>query len=510
MRNYICTALLLCFNTFLLLGSDVFEKEIIPINLNKDIAVSEAEFSGMDWFKDKLILLPQYPDRFPSKFDGCLFSISKSEIENYLYKKHDNPLKPVKIELDSKGIEKQIKGFQGYEAIAFKNNIIYLTIEAENSGQMFAYILKGEIDSTAVKITLTPNSLKEIPLPVNLENMAIETLLIVNDKVVTIYEANGKNVNSHPFACSFDLELQTFDLLHFPNIEYRITDATRIDDDYSFWGINYLYKGDYELLNPALDIISEKYGKRSQNQVVERIIKFMTTDNQIKLKDEAPIQIKLSEDSESRNWEGIVKYDSLGFLMITDKFPKTILAYIPYSLGINDLFVFEKAGKFGFHNSLEIEIINPQYIFAQEFLKFGIAAVVDDSGWVYINKYGKKIIRPHVVDNGPDYFSYGLARFKLNNMFGYFNEQGIVSIKPQFDFARPFADSLAAVCYGCQLIKKEEVTEINCGKWGFIDLKGELIIPFIYNSVEDFKNGNARVKQNGKSITIQSADFRKQ
>ncbi|MCK5032971.1 MAG: WG repeat-containing protein [Calditrichia bacterium] len=463
----------------------------------------------MDWYENKLILLPQYPDRFPSKYNGCLFSISKSAIENYLKKIDDKPLIPVKIALDSRGIEDQIDGFQGYEAIVFNNNNVYLSVEAEISGQMFAYIIKGEIDSNSNKINLQPKSLKEIHPPVNLENMAFETLLIVNDRVIAIYEANGKNVNLHPTAVSFDLELQEFDLLTFPNIEYRITDVTRIDNNNCFWGINYLYEGDADLLNPAIDKMSVKYGKglsHSENKAVERIVKFNINNNRIVVENEAPVQIKLSVDGNSRNWEGVVKYDSLGFLVITDKFPRTILAYIPHPLGVNDLFVFESLGKYGFKNKLDVEIIAPKFNFAQDFSKHGIAAVVEDSGWVYINKKGEKIIRPHVVDNGPDYFSFGLARFELKNKFGFFDEKGDVVIKSKFDYARPFADRKAAVCKDCQFKENGEHLEIINGKWGFINLKGKLIIPYIYDEVGDFENGYADVKENGKSVIIKRVE----
>jgi len=501
--------LFLIFIVFLILspkaiGIPAKEIRFIEIGLNKNIAIPNAEFSGMDWYNDKLILLPQYPDRFPSKFNGCFYSISKTKITNYLKAKERNPLNPIKIELDSKGIEENIKGFQGYEAIAFNNESVYLTIEAENSGQMSAYIIIGKIDTAGIKITLIPESLKGIPVPVNLENMAFETLTIYEDKIIVIYEANGKNVNDQPHAVSFDLELQTYEILTFPNIEYRITDATRIEKN-SFWAINYLFKGERELLNPEVNELSFKNDRdtlNSKNWTVERLVKFEIVKNQVILKDEVPVHFKLSEDGESRNWEGIVKYDSLGFLLITDKFPRTILAYIPYSFGINDLFIFEKAGKYGFKNSLNVEIINGRFNFAQKFSKYGIAAVVDDSGWVYINKNGKKIIRPHVIDNGPDYFSFGLARFISNNKFGYFNEEGSVIIKPQFDYARSFADSMAAVCIGCQFVKRKEHTEIINGRWGFINLKGELNIPYIYDEVGDFNNGHANVKENEKSTII--------
>jgi len=50
----------------------------------------------------------------------------------------------------------------------------------------------------------------------------------------------------------------------------------------------------------------------------------------ISLTDTAPLQLALESDGESRNWEGIVRLDDLGFIIISDKFPKTILAFVQY------------------------------------------------------------------------------------------------------------------------------------------------------------------------------------
>lgn len=40
-----------------------------------------------------------------------------------------------------------------------------------------------------------------------------------------------------------------------------------------------------------------------------------------------PIQLQLI-DGVSRNWEGLVRLDERGFLLITDEFPETILAFV--------------------------------------------------------------------------------------------------------------------------------------------------------------------------------------
>jgi hypothetical protein len=109
------------------------------------------------------------------------------------------------------------------------------------------------------------------------------------------------------------------------------------------------------------------------------------------------------------------------------------------------LIPFEKGDKWGYKDGRENEVIKPQFIQANDFSPEGMAAVVDDTGWAYIDTRGKIIIRPFVVDNGPDYFQEGLARFTVENKFGFFPKTGKVVIKPRFDFAAPFHEGLAAI-----------------------------------------------------------------
>jgi hypothetical protein len=46
------------------------------------------------------------------------------------------------------------------------------------------------------------------------------------------------------------------------------------------------------------------------------------------LTDTPPIQLSLME-GEARNWEGIVALDDLGFLIVSDTYPRTIFSFIP-------------------------------------------------------------------------------------------------------------------------------------------------------------------------------------
>ncbi len=163
---------------------------------------------------------------------------------------------------------------------------------------------------------------------------------------------------------------------------------------------------------------------------------------------------------------------------------------------------FEKQEKWGYRNERDQVVIGPQFIIANEFSTEGIAAVVDDSGWAYIDTTGTIIIRPFIFDNGPDYFAEGLARFTINNKFGFFDKRGKVVIRHQFDFATPFHEGLAAICKGCRKETDGEHSFMTGGQWGYIDKKGKIVIPLQFDRAGNFANGQAEVCIDGKSAYI--------
>ena len=79
----------------------------------------------------------------------------------------------------------------------------------------------------------------------------------------------------------------------------------------------------------------------------------------------------------------------------------------------------------------------PSTISAYDFTDGGIAAVLDKSGWYYISRTGEFVIRPKIYDNGPDYFSDGLARYVEDDKYGFFDMSGEIIIEAQFEFAFP-------------------------------------------------------------------------
>jgi hypothetical protein len=286
---------------------------------------SDAELSSLAWYGEHLILVPQYPQRF----DNQLFALPKADILSFLDGNSNEPLTPLEIPLKAPDLSSQIAGFQGFEAIGFIGEQVFITIEAESGGAMVAYLLRGSIAPDLSQIELDSNLLVDIAPQSDIANESDESLFIADDRVMTLYEGNGRNVNPSPKAHQFESNLTPLDTIMFPNIEYRITDATALDGANRFWVINYLFPGSINKLKPAPDPLFTDYGvgaTHAQNQSVERLLELEYSPTGITFTDRAPIQLQLSD--KTRNWEGIVRLEERGFLLATDKFPETILGFV--------------------------------------------------------------------------------------------------------------------------------------------------------------------------------------
>ena len=310
-------------------GIRIEEIEILEIPLPEPINIPDAEISGMDWYEDKLVLLPQYPGRFEIDGFGSLFVIEKDDIIDYIGNPDGDPISIERIKFDDGGISKQLKGFEGFESIAFHGNHFYVTVETKPGASMLGYVYRGTIDQDLGIMSIEPEVFQEIKPQAWFANASEEAILIHNDVVYTFFEDYGLHKNNNPVVHTFDLDLNELGTISMAHLEYRMTDVTGVDSQGRFWGMNYFYPGDVYLL-PASDPIAEKYGEGASHQTydpVERLVEFQITEGGIQILDQAPLQFKLMPDNEARNWEGLVSLKELGFLVITDKFPSTILGF---------------------------------------------------------------------------------------------------------------------------------------------------------------------------------------
>ncbi len=307
------------------------ETELIEIELTGDIADRNSELSGLTWYKDNLILLPQYPNFPEYKGVGRIFYIPKAKLLERIVGDVALPIEPFEMNIDMERFYSEIPGFEGFEAIAFQEDNVYLTIESETDG-IKGFLIRGIINEDMSEIILDSLFIREIAPQADVPNACEESLLIRDDLVITFYEGNGKNINPSPVAHVYEVNQDTMLTAEFPNLEYRITDATEFDEEGRFWVINYFWPGEKDVNDPAEDFLVTKYGTgetHSLTEGVERLIEFRYYHGTFSLTASEPLLLKL--DTEGRNLEGIVRFDDLGFLLCTDKFPRTILGFVPYT-----------------------------------------------------------------------------------------------------------------------------------------------------------------------------------
>lgn len=308
------------FIFLILLPLLVFAQSVDPIyiTLNGDITDPDQEVSGLAWYSDTLVLLPQYPK-------DVIYGIPKSELIEFI----DSTrlvIEPITIGWNTNNLEKSIIGFEGFESIAFRNDYVFMTIEAETKNSNCGYLVMGKINKNIIE--LDPKSLTKIDSPVHLPNMTYESILLTENDIITIYEVNAKNLNENPIYYQIDQQLNHVATYKFPYVNYRLTDATELDQENKFWTVNYFWPGDYNLLEPALNY---QIKNRKDIKPVERLLEFEILEDTIVRTETPSLDIELSEYGDSRNWEGIVRLDDKGFLLVTDKFPGTILAFVPYA-----------------------------------------------------------------------------------------------------------------------------------------------------------------------------------
>jgi len=306
------------------------EQAVTLLPLGGPLQSENAELSGLAWYGEHLVMLPQYPG-WQSASAPCLYTVSKAEVLARLEQPVPEPLEPRCIRFDSGGLEKSIPGFEGYEAIGFIGEQAYLSVETR-SGTGKGFLLTGRIapDLSVLKLEASPQA--ALALPGQVSNAGFETLVMGEDRLLALYEANGANVNKAPSVESFDRSLTSSGKLTFPAIEHRITDATSMDAAGRFWVMNYSFPGTSKAYQPAPDPLLARYGTgptHARQPQVERLIELQVQPSGIVLTERPPLQLQLSSEA-ARNWEGVVRLEDRGFLMVTDKFPRTLLGFVPF------------------------------------------------------------------------------------------------------------------------------------------------------------------------------------
>ena len=307
--------------------------DVVLLPLSGPLATPEAEVSGLTWKEDDLVVLPQFPELFGQGDILGFFRLAKSDILSRISQTDTTPLQPTMVGCQAAGLMRIISGFDGLESMGIMDDRVYLTVEAKEDTVMAGYIVCGHYSMVEDQVVIDMTRLTSIPLGVNIYNVAEESMIIAGEKVITFSEANGQNVMAKPRAKVFDKTINFLGSVPFPAIEYRVTDATALDEEGRFWIMNYFYPGEADKLKPGPDPEVEKFGAPegwSEGQCVERLLELQWLEGQgIVRTDTPPINLRLRTDSQCRNWEALVRLDDIGFLIMTDKYPATLLAFVP-------------------------------------------------------------------------------------------------------------------------------------------------------------------------------------
>jgi len=195
--------------------------------------------------------------------------------------------------------------------------------------------------------------------------------------------------------------------------------------------------------------------------------------------------------------------------------------------------------KWGYRNLEGTTIIPCMYNSARPFHD-GLACVEIGEYFGYIDINSNTQIEP-IYDFGSD-FKNGLARVGIVKDFrkmvyshwhfnsdyyykikmGYINTEGSQIIPLEYEYITPFVNGYASMniggySYGNGLKKKSAKNNVVGGKWGVLNIYGEIIIPCIYSEPVLYYDGIARICQTnnkyafidvqGQAITNRSFDL---
>jgi len=184
-----------------------------------------------------------------------------------------------------------------------------------------------------------------------------------------------------------------------------------------------------------------------------------------------PFRTALPGELEGRREAGKVGFvDERGHFKIKPAFDDAL----PFSEGMAAVKIGEK---WGFVDTEGKLVIDAKFENAYYFTEGVAIAELQGLDQVLIDKSGKVLASDFISISS---ISEGRVPVERNDKHGYLDLKGTVIIPIVYDGGREFSEGLAAV-------EKDD-------KWGYIDRAGQMVIPFAYDDAGLFGNGLAPVK----------------
>ncbi|MCG8453450.1 MAG: hypothetical protein MI717_09750 [Spirochaetales bacterium] len=220
----------------------------------------------------------------------------------------------------------EIDGYEGFEAITFDGDEVYLTIEVDRPNKMLAYIVKGMV--TPNGIVVSPKALR-VDVPEQYDNMGLEGLTMYDRKLLALFEVNNEQLPSASSAYLCPKSFEECTPISMQNLEYRVTGLTRPSRSGEIWAINMVVEYYSDMLksnrknNPCNEIsgaIKNYPTLVPLNICTEGVFRDMTY----------PVLCVKPHPAmgDQPNFEGLVRLDDKGFLIITDQYPTTVFGFV--------------------------------------------------------------------------------------------------------------------------------------------------------------------------------------
>lgn len=202
-----------------------------------------------------------------------------------------------------------------------------------------------------------------------------------------------------------------------------------------------------------------------------------------------------------KKWGGV---DIHGNVVVPFKYD----SMLPFQDG---LACVEMNGKNGYVDKSGKEVISMQYDFADSFSD-GLAYVELDGTSYFIDKKGQKTISCNYDSDRCYSFNEGLAAVARADLWGFINKKGEEVIPCQYYYVEGFCEGVARVedeerevsfidssgkvvpsLAGAECFSEGLAAVERNGLWGFVDIKGQQVIPFEFVDVHPFRDGYASV-----------------
>ncbi len=313
----------LFYALFFCCGPSLFAQKIsdaVRVKLPDSMALGSREFSGLAESEGRLYFLGENRDDHLKAPTAGIYSIALDDLDKSIrtpgrqvsqYRFH--PLS---------GIEKiqKLSGYQGLEALVFRGDRFFLTVETELSSDS-CFVVTGlkqgdrlEIDTSriiALEKPLLPDGGK-------IFNASFESLALQGNHLYAFFEFNGFARND-----AYRIDTRTLKVEKVPldrKISFRVTDAVHWKRKLLL-GINYFFplkaEAIYQESAEEKDRLPAQSGEEGKWHPFARLAVLKVKRKEIKVKG----YISMPDEFWTSNWEGAALYQD-GILLVNDKFIK--------------------------------------------------------------------------------------------------------------------------------------------------------------------------------------------